>query len=162
MAELEKDNIISKTEQKKDSKRIQSIGKKISELSIKDIKTFEFPVNIYEATIDLKNLKSNSAKKRQVQYLGKLLREIDLSNVMLVLEQLKVGSQKEIQKNHIVENWRERLLNQNNSVTQFLNEYPDADRQLLRQTIKNAKKEKKDSSPPRSSRKLFKIIKNLF
>ena len=117
MVDLDKDSVISKTELKKDSKKIQQFGREISELTINNIEAFKFPVNIYEATIDLKNLKSNSAKKRQVQYLGKLLREIDLADAFITMKQLKVSSQKEIQRNHIIEGWRDKLLINNDSIT---------------------------------------------
>ena len=158
MAGLDKDSVISKTELKKDSKKIQEFGRRISELTINNIEAFKFPSNIYEATIDLKNIKSNSAKKRQVQYLGKLLREIDLTDAFLTMKQLKVSSQKEIQRNHIIEDWRDRLLSNNDSITQFVDEYPKIDRQSLRQTISNAQK---DNKSPKYSRQLFKLIKDI-
>ena len=158
MADLDKNSVISKTELKKDSKKIQEFGRKISELTINNIEAFKFPSNIYEATIDLKNIKSNSAKKRQVQYLGKLLREIDLTDAFLIMKQLKVSSQKEIQRNHIIEDWRDKLLSNNDSITQFVDEYPKIDRQSLRQTISNAQK---DDKSPKYSRQLFKLIKDI-
>jgi ribosome-associated protein len=161
MVDLDKDSVISKTELKKDSKKIQQFGRKISELTINNIEAFKFPLNIYEATIDLKNLKSNSAKKRQVQYLGKLLREIDLTDAFIIMKQLKVSSQKEIQRNNIIEGWRNKLLNNNNSITEFVDEYPEIDRQSLRQTISNAQKEKIKNKPPKYSRQLFKLIKDI-
>ena len=110
MLDIDKEVVVSKTELKKDSKKIQAFGKKISELTVKNIETFKFSPNIYEAIIDLKNIKSNAAKKRQVQYVGKLLREIDLTPAFLIIEQLKVSSQKETQQNHSIEKWREELL----------------------------------------------------
>ena len=158
MADLDKDSVISKTELKKDSKKIQEFGRRISELTINNIEAFKFPSNIYEATIDLKNIKSNSAKNRQVQYLGKLLREIDLTDAFLIMKQLKVSSQKEIQRNHIIEDWRDKLLSNNDSITQFVDEYPKIDRQSLRQTISNAQK---DNKSPKYSRQLFKLIKDI-
>ena len=161
MVDLEKDSVVSKTELKKDSKKIQQFGRKISELSINNIEAFKFPLNIYEAVVGLKNLKSNSAKKRQVQYLGKLLREFDLTHAFLVMKQLEVSSQKEIQRNHIIEVWRDKLLSNNDSITEFVGEYPKIDRQLLRQTISNAQKEKKGNKPPKYSRQLFKLIKDI-
>ena len=161
MVDLEKDSDVSKTELKKDSKNIQQFGKKISELTINNIEAFKFPLNIYEAVIGLKNLKSNSAKKRQVQYLGKLLREFDLTHAFLVMKQLEVSSQKEIQRNHIIEGWRDKLLSHNDSITEFVDEYPKIDRQSLRQTISNAQKEKKDNKNPKYSRQLFKLIKDI-
>ena len=161
MVDLDKDSVTSKTELKKDSKKIQQFGRKISELTINNIEAFKFPLNIYEATIDLKNLKSNSAKKRQVQYLGKLLREIDLTDAFIIMKQLKVSSQKEIQRTNIIEGWRNKLLNNNNSITEFVDEYPEIDRQSLRQTISNAQKEKIKNKPPKYSRQLFKLIKDI-
>jgi ribosome-associated protein len=161
MVDLDKNSVTSKTELKKDSKKIQQFGRKISELTINNIEAFKFPLNIYEAVIGLKNLKSNSAKKRQVQYLGKLLREIDLTDAFLVMKQLKVSSQKEIQRNHIIEGWRDKLLSNNNSITKFVDEYPKIDRQSLRQTISNAQKEKKEDKGPKYSRQLFKLIKDI-
>ena len=161
MVDLEKDSVVSKTELKKDSKKIQQFGRKISELTINNIEEFKFPLNIYEAVIGLKNLKSNSAKKRQVQYLGKLLREIDLTDAFIIMKQLKVSSQKEIQRNNIIEGWRNKLLNNNNSITEFVDEYPEIDRQSLRQTISNAQKEKIKNKPPKYSRQLFKLIKDI-
>ena len=161
MVDLEKDSVVSKTELKKDSKKIQQFGKKISELTINNIEAFKFPLNIYEATIALKNLKSNSAKKRQVQYLGKLLREIDLTDALIVMKQLEVSSQKEIQRNHIIEAWRDKLLINNDSITEFIDKYPQIDRQTLRQTISNTQKEKKDNREPKYSRQLFKLIKDI-
>ena len=161
MVDLEKDSVVSKTELKKDSKKIQQFGRKISELTINNIEEFKFPLNIYEAVIGLKNLKSNSAKKRQVQYLGKLLREFDLTHAFLVMKQLEVSSQKEIQRNHIVEGWRDKLLSNNDSITEFVDEYPKIDRQSLRQTISNAQREKKDSKGAKYSRQLFKLIKDI-
>ena len=161
MEDLEKDSIVSKTELKKDSKKIQQFGRKISELTINNIEAFKFPLNIYDAVIGLKNLKSNSAKKRQVQYLGKLLREFDLTHAFLVMKQLEVSSQKEIQRNHIIEGWRDKLLNNNDSITEFIDEFPKIDRQSLRQTISNAQREKKDSKGAKYSRQLFKLIKDI-
>jgi ribosome-associated protein len=161
MEDLEKDSVVSKTELKKDSKKIQQFGRKISELTINNIEAFKFPLTIYEAVIGLKNLKSNSAKKRQVQYLGKLLREFDLTHAFLVMKQLEVSSQKEIQRNHIIEGWRDKLLSNNDSITEFIDEFPKIDRQSLRQTISNAQREKKDSKGAKYSRQLFKLIKDI-
>ena len=161
MLEEDKEIIVSKTELKKDSKKIQDFGRKISQLTIKNIERFKFSSNTHNAIIDLKNLKSNSAKKRQVQYVGKLLRETDLTHAFLTMKQLKVSSQKEIQRNHIIEGWRDKLLINNDSITEFVDVYPQIDKQSLRQTISNAQKEKKDSKPPKYSKQLFKLIKNI-
>jgi|TARA_B110000037_G_scaffold67310_1_gene81740 ribosome-associated protein len=161
MLDIDKEVVVSKTELKKDSKKIQAFGKKISELTVKNIETFKFSPNIYEAIIGLKNIKSNAAKKRQVQYVGKLLREIDLTHAFLIIEQLKVSSQKEIQQNHSIEKWRDELLINADSITQFFNQYPNIDRQSLRQAITNAQRERKEKKSPKYSRQLFKLLREI-
>lgn len=80
---------ISKTELKRDSKKIQAFGKSIGDLSIDQIKSFDLPDAVFIAITEYKSLKSNAAKNRQVQYLGKLLREIDLTQAYQQMDQLK-------------------------------------------------------------------------
>ena len=152
-------NIVSKTELKKDSKKIQALGRYISEMGIEEIKKFSFPQNIQQAIYDLKAIKSNPAKKRQVQYLGKLLRAIDLTEAHIVMEQLRTNSQKEIQLDHYIEKWRDRLISDKESITEFISLHPSYENQTIRQLIQNSLKEKALNKPPKSYRQLFQAIK---
>lgn len=154
-----KKEFVSKTELKKDSKKIQAFGKKISELSSEEISSFKFPDTILKAIKDCKSIKSNVAKKRQVQYLGKLLREIDLSEAYLKMDQINSNSQFEVRNNHKAEIWRERLIQDKDAVTELIRLCPDVDRQKIRQLIQNTLKETKASNPPKYYRQLFKYIK---
>ena len=155
----ENKEFVSKTELKKDSKKIQAFGKKISELSSEEISSFNFPDTILKAIKDCKSIKSNVAKKRQVQYLGKLLREIDLSEIYLKMDQINSNSQLEVRNNHKAEIWRERLIQDKDAVTELIRLCPDVDRQKIRQLIQNTLKETKASNPPKYYRQLFKYIK---
>ena len=155
----ENKEFVSKTELKKDSKKIQAFGKKISELSSEEISSFNFPDTILKAIKDCKSIKSNVAKKRQVQYLGKLLREIDLSEAYLQMDQINSSSQLEVRNNHKAEIWRERLIQDKDAVTELIELFPDIDRQKIRQLIQNTLKEIKASNPPKYYRQLFKYIK---
>ena len=155
----ENKEFVSKTELKKDSKKIQAFGKKISELSSEEISSFNFPNTILKAIKDCKSIKSNVAKKRQVQYLGKLLREIDLSEAYLQMNQINSNSQLEERNNHKAEIWRERLIQDKNALTELIRLCPDVDRQKIRQLIQNTLKETKASNPPKYYRQLFKYIK---
>ena len=155
----ENKEFVSKTELKKDSKKIQAFGKKISELSSEEISSFKFPDTILKAIKDCKSIKSNVAKKRQVQYLGKLLREIDLSEAYLQMNQINSNSQLEVRNNHKAEIWRERLIQDKGAVTELIRLCPNVDRQKIRQLIQNTLKETKASNPPKYYRQLFKYIK---
>jgi len=150
---------VSKTELKKDSKKIQAFGKKISELSFDEINSFNFTDSIFNAIKEYKLIKSNAAKKRQVQYLGKLLREIDLTSAYLQMEQLKNGSQLEIRNNHMVEAWRDRLIQDKEALTELINHFPDIDIQKIRQLVQNAIKEKNEKKSPKYYRLIFKYLK---
>ena len=150
---------VSKTELKKDSKKIQAFGKKISELSLDEINSFNFTDSIFNAIKEYKLIKSNAAKKRQVQYLGKLLREIDLTSAYLQMEQLKNGSQLEIRNNHMVEAWRDRLIQDKEALTELINHFPDIDIQKIRQLVQNAIKEKNEKKSPKYYRLIFKYLK---
>ena len=89
------------------------------------------------------------------------MREIDLTHAFLIIEQLKVSSQKEIQQNHSIEKWRDELLINADSITQFFNQYPNIDRQSLRQAITNAQRERKEKKSPKYSRQLFKLLREI-
>ena len=155
----ENKEFVSKTELKKDSKKIQAFGKKVSELSSEEISSFNFPDTILKAVKDCKSIKSNVAKKRQVQYLGKLLREIDLSEAYLRMNQINSNSQHEVRNNQKAEIWRERLIQDKGALTELIRFCPDIDRQKIRQLIQNTLKEIKASNPPKYYRRLFKYIK---
>jgi ribosome-associated protein len=94
-----------------------------------------------------------------VQYLGKLLREIDLTSAYQTMDQLKNGSQIEIRKNHIVEEWRDRLIRDKDALTELIHKFPDIDRQLIRQLIQNTIKERENSKPPKFYRQIFQYLK---
>ena len=155
----ENKEFVSKTELKKDSKKIQAFGKKVSELSSEEISSFNFPDTILKAVKDCKSIKSNVAKKRQVQYLGKHLTEIDLSEAYLRMNQINSNSQLEVRNNHKAEIWREKLIQDKDAVTELIELFPGIDRQKIRQLVRNTIKEIKATNPPKYYRQLFKYIK---
>lgn len=162
MENLDQKEIISKTTLKKESKDIKKFGEKLVKYNQEVLNKFNFPAGIYEAINELKNIKSNSAKKRQVQYLGKLLRAINIADALEVMEKIGLNSRKEIQKNHLIEEWRNKLISNDSELTNFISQYPDIDIQLLRQLILNTKKEIKNDKGNKHSRQLYKLIRPFF
>ena len=162
MENLDQKEIISKTTLKKESKDIKKFGEKLVKYNQEVLNKFNFPPGIYEAIHELKNIKSNSAKKRQVQYLGKLLRAINMVDALETMEKIGLNSRKEIQKNHLIEEWRDKLINNDSELTNFISQYPGIDIQLLRQLILNTKKEIKNNKGNKHSRQLYKLIRPFF
>jgi ribosome-associated protein len=77
------------------------------------------------------------------------------------MERLRTNSQQEIQANHYIEKWRDKLLSNKEAITEFISLYPEADSQSLRQLIQNSLKERSLNKPPKSYRQLFQIIKSM-
>ena len=89
--------------------------------------------------------------------------ESDVEPILEKVAKFKNQSGHAVREHHIVEKWRERLLNEgHDALTELLDEYPHADRQQLRQLVRNAQKEKELAKPPKSSRLLYRYLKALF
>ena len=96
-----------------------------------------------------------------MQYLGRLMRDIDSAPIV---EQLQAWEGKNTQENarfHGMERWRDRMLENADAVSEFLVMYPHTDSQQLRTLIRNAQKETAANKPPKSSRELFKLIREI-
>jgi ribosome-associated protein len=94
-----------------------------------------------------------------MQYVGKLMRQIDPAPLRERLEAITGHSAQAAAQHRRLEAWRERLLADDEALTAFAAEHPDADIQALRTLIRNTRKEQKEAKPLRSYRELFRLIK---
>lgn len=155
------DQPISKTKLKAEADAAQTIGKKLIALSKDRLIKLELPEALFDAVMEAKRLTANGAIRRQLQYLGRLMRDIDSAPIV---EQLQAWEGKNVQENarfHTMERWRTRLIAEPNALQEFLKAFPQADIQLLRTLIRNAQREEAALKPPKSSRELFKLIRAL-
>ena len=153
------DDLKSKTALKNEAKDVHAFGKILVGLTDKQIGQIEFPENVHEAIKELKKLKKNSAQKRQSLYLAKLLRGLDLSEAKRFVDHLKFESQTEIKKFHKVEVWRDKLVADISSLTDFVNLCPSIDIQKLRKLILNSQREINKGSSKKFQKELFQFIK---
>ena len=152
---------ISKTKLKAEADAAQNIGKKLIDLSKDRLIKLDLPEALFDAVLEAKRLTANGAIRRQLQYLGRLMRDIDSAPIV---EQLQAWEGKNTQENarfHTMERWRDRLIAEPAALQAFLALYPQADIQQLRTLIRNAQKELVANKPPKSSRELFKLIREL-
>ena len=157
------EEVISKSQRKRDADAAQKLGKDILGLSHDDQNSMDLPENLSNALDDARRIKKNSALKRQLQYIGKLMRHIDLEPIHKQFLKLTNHYDKDIKVLHNLEKWRDRLLSEGDKALEdLLNEQPDADRQHLRQLIRQSDKETKLKKPPKSAREIFKYLKTLF
>ena len=151
------DSIKSKTQLKKEADDIQQFGIEISNLPNHKIKELSLSDEIIEAIIFYKEIKKNSAKRRQAQFLGKLLRDFDLSNVTQEMDTLKAFSRLQVKFEHEAELWRDKLINDQTALNEYINEF-QPDLTNLNQTINAARKEFQSDMKSKNYRNLYRII----
>jgi ribosome-associated protein len=114
------------------------------------------------AVEEMRRLKAREARRRQLQYIGRLMRAEDADAIAQAVAEAEAGSAAAKRRLHLLERWRERLLGEGDSaLAAFLDAHPDADRQHLRQLIRRARFELDQGRPPAASRKLFRYLRRI-
>lgn len=161
--EVEK-NSISKSEMKRRSLALQLVGEELVRLSPETLRKFELPENLLEAILDAKRINPNKhgGMSRQMQYIGRLMRQVDAAPIVEKLDAMKAPSQKDTALHHLAEQWRTRLLADQTTVGAFKNDImPDAepaDIEALAALVANASDECLKRAPPKFFRQLYKFL----
>ena len=152
----------NKTQIKKDMAVLFTLSEEMSELSRPQLSFIELPENIHKAVVDVSGMPHKGARKRLLKYIAGQLHKMDVEPIQEKLARIKNKSVHAVREHHIVERWRDKLIAEgNDALTELLNEHPHADRQQLRQLLRNAQKEAEAAKPPKSSRLLYRYLKNL-
>ncbi|MER0204271.1 MAG: DUF615 domain-containing protein [Nitrosomonas sp.] len=155
------ETVPSKTRRKKDMRALQEIGEQLVELDPKKLAEFDLPEILVDAIKLARPMNKHGARRRQMQYIGCLMREIDALPIQEKLDSWQQTSKHQIARLHQLERWRERLLNDDNALTEFAQKYPQADLQCLRLLIRGAQKEKAAEKPPKNFRLLFQELQGI-
>ena len=151
--------IVSKTRKKREMHELQALGVALVQLPEAQIEAIEMPSRLKEAVLAAKRMRSHEAKRRQMQYIGRLMREVDPAPIRSRLAEVEGHSAQAGARHRRLEAWRERLLADDAALTEFAAAFPAADLQGLRASIRNARKEQKEGRPPRAYRELFRLLK---
>jgi len=160
-ADLETDEPISKTKLKAEADAQQALGVRLSELPKDKLEKLNLPEALLTAVLDTKKITANGAIRRHRQYLGRLMRDIDTAPIV---EQLSRWDGKNSAENayfHGLERWRDRLIADQNAFSEYIALHPMTDSQRLRTLIRNAQKEQLANKPPKSSREIFKLLREV-
>jgi ribosome-associated protein len=153
----------NKTQIKKDMAVLFTLSEEMSELSVTQLKCLELPENIHKAVVEVSGMPHKGARKRLLKFVTGQLHKIDVEPILEKLARMKNKSAHAVREHHIAERWRDKLIAEgSNALTELLNEQPQADRQQLRQLLRNAQKEAEAAKPPKSSRLLYRYLKDLF
>ncbi|CAJ93785.1 ribosome biogenesis factor YjgA [Cupriavidus necator] len=160
--EPEDDEPKSKSQRKREMTALQDLGAELEALAKDRLARVPMPEALADAIHQARRINSHEGKRRQMQFVGKIMRGLDDEEVEVIrqaLEGFKGTSKAETARMHLIERWRELLLADDAALTRFLAEHPGIDVQALRNTIRNARKEKEQGKPPRYFRELFQAIK---
>lgn len=152
----------SKTQKKKEATTLQELGEKLVKLSAEQLADIDIPEELSNAVRQARTIKSHGALKRQMQFIGTLMRKIDPAPVLEAIGEIEQGSYKKVMEFKETERWRDELMAGNSKLMEeILVKYPSAGRQQLSQLIRNAVKERKDNKPPKAFRILFRYLKDI-
>ena len=156
----------SKAQQKRDAEAAQALGARLVALPATQLKTLsekiDLPGDLLDALLMCQSIKAREGHRRQLQYIGKLMRDIDLAPIEQQLAQLNRGGLAETQQLHRIERWRDRLLTEGDAAINELSQhYPETDARQVRQLVTRAHKESAHNQPPRAARLLFKYLRSL-
>lgn len=152
---------ISRSQRKRDVEALQALGERLITLNASQLGQLELPDTLRDAIREAKRLTANGAIRRQKQYIGKLMRAVDPEPIQAKLDAWDGTSREEAAKFHQLERWREKLLANDQAIGELILAHPRADVQRLRTLVRNAHKEESAGRPPKSSRLLFKELRQL-
>mgnify|MGYP003402663430 FL=1 len=151
----------SKTKQKEAMHELQDLGSELVELSVGQLKRINLPENIYEAVRECQKITAHGARRRQLQYLGKLMRGADDEPIRAGLALIRGESSAETARLHRLERFRTRLLEDEAFLSEIAATWPAVDLQHLRQLRRNALKEQETGKPPKNFRAIFQVLQEL-
>ena len=152
---------VSKSEIKRDAEDLKQLGEKLVNLTKANLTKVPLDDSLKDA-IELAQRLQKEARRRQLQYIGKLLRSIDAKPIREALEKIENKHNQQQAMLHKLEILRDELVAKGDvALTDLLNEHPSADRQQLRNLIRAAQKEKEQNKPSKASREIYQILKTL-
>ena len=157
-SDIEIDDLPSRSQLKRDSQELRDMGAQLVQMPNAHLDKIAMDSTLLAAIKEARRLKSNDARRRQIQYIGKLMRNMDLTEMRHSVEKLNHQSQTFRQHFAMLEQWRDRLIDEgNDAIEEFLTAFPNADRQQIRNLSRQAGREKTGSAKT----KLFKYLKQI-
>lgn len=155
---MEEDDFISKTRRKREMHDLQELGKALVELSRDQLARIDMPESLRDAVTECRRFTKHEAVRRQMQYIGRIMRDIDAGPIAAQLAQIEAPSRRQTALFHVAERWRADLVEQPDAIARFVKEYPEADPHRLRSLAEEAREEKLKAKPPHSYRELFHVL----
>ena len=155
----------SRSQQRREALEVLSLGQQLVALTETQLAKLPVPEALLPHIRDARRITSHIAHKRQMAFLATQMRREDdevLDAIRDALDEKGDAARREVAAMHRVEAWRDRLLAEGDvALAELIEQYPDADRQGLRQLVRNTLEERKRNKPPRAFRELFRQLRDL-
>lgn len=152
----------SKSQRKRDADALQKLGEELIALKPSELAQFELPEMLLKAIEEARKLHQRGSLKRQRQYIGKLMRNVEAEQIAQKMHELRNKHDVHSAQFKRLETWRDRIVAEGDSaISELLDEYPQADRQYLRQLQRKCQKEQQAGQTPASARQLFRYLREL-
>ena len=158
--EVEQPERKSKTQLKREMLALQELGERLVALSVDELRRMKLDKDLFDAVAHAKTLRKHEAKRRQMQFIGTVMRTVDSEPLRARLDEISQTSRQANEKFHRLETLRDRLLAGDVGVfDELVAEQPDLDLQHIRQLARNAVRERDKNKPPKSGRALFRYLR---
>ena len=148
----------SKTRRKKDMQALQDLGVELVRLEPSRLAALELPERLAQAIAQARTITKHEARRRQLQFVGRLMRTVDPEPIRAALQRGRALSREERARFAAAERWRDRLLDDERAADAFVDAYPGADRTALTVLAREARAERASGRPPHKTRALFRFV----
>jgi ribosome-associated protein len=154
----------SKSQLKREMTALQKLGAELVAEARERVKRVPMPEDVRDAILECQNIKDHEGRRRQMQYVGKKMRtlnEEEIAAIQKTIDSWKGLSKADTANMHAMERRRDKLLADDNALTELATKYPQIDVQHTRTLIRNARKEQAENKPPKAYREIFQLLKQL-
>lgn len=151
----------SKTQRKQQAHALQQLGAALVSLNRDRLAQVGLPDVLHDAVLAAQRIHAHEGRRRQLQYIGKLMRNVDAAPIQAKLDAWNTAPAAEIARMHRIEQWRDRLLADPAALNELAGEFPQADMQQLRTLLRNTLREREQHKPPKSYRAMFRLLRDI-
>ncbi len=155
---MKDDSAVSKTQRKREMHALQSLGEELVQLTPEQVAALDLPDRLRDAVLEVRHITKWGARRRQIQYVGRLMRDVDAAQIRDRLGASRAASARQTARFHQAERWRARLLDDDSALADFLSSHPSADAKRLQSLLRDAHREAQAQQSKRSFRALFQAI----
>ncbi len=152
----------SKSHLKRIQNELQDLGKEMTKLGDDQLKKIGLPEDVLFEIKEFRRMRSFGAQRRQLQLIGKKMRDMDPVAVREAIDRATGESRAAVALLHRCETLRDRLIDNDEAVTKFINDNPGVDISKLRTLVRNARRERQNAKPPKSARELYRMLHEMF